>query len=253
MLYCPAYSDYNETELASVEWGEMGVPTPLMPCFQCPVAPANCSTTVAEIMTAAGIPEDLNSTLGYWPIWDDAEYYCSELCEMGKKGETCNQDEYCTAGELFCDYEANNLDEGTCRECPSDPADCMDESFIVTEQGRLNCRECYLGCYGAAASKLWVDGEYMNSQPIDSTIQTSKQAATAPLVDCTDLTLDTSNLCPEGEGKICVVFFEVQFAVPWQVSNQAERSEQWCCNSSFYRLTHICTNASPILQVDVLE
>lgn len=66
MFYCPAYSDYNETELASVEWGALGVPTPLMPCFTCPRAPANCSTTVAEVMTAAGIPSDQNVTLGPW-------------------------------------------------------------------------------------------------------------------------------------------------------------------------------------------
>ena len=66
MFYCPAYSDYNETELALVEWGEMGVATPLMPCFTCPVAPATCNSTVEEVMTAAGIPDDLNSTLGWW-------------------------------------------------------------------------------------------------------------------------------------------------------------------------------------------
>lgn len=144
---------------------------------------------------------------------------------MGKEGESCTQDSYCTSGELFCDYEPDNLEEGTCRKCPIDPAVCIDETFALTEQGRLNCRECYLGCYGAAASNLLVDGESIPSQPIDATMQTSKQSATGRLIDCSELTLDTSNLCANAEGKICVVYFEVQYAIPWQVSNQAERSK----------------------------
>jgi hypothetical protein len=36
--YCSAYSEYNESDLAVVEDGDIGVPTPFSPCFTCPAA-----------------------------------------------------------------------------------------------------------------------------------------------------------------------------------------------------------------------
>lgn len=89
MFYCPAYSDYNETELATVEYGGLGVPTPLTPCFTCPAEGSNCNETNAEVMTAAGITEDAGTTLGDWSVWKDSVHYCELLCEMNKLGETC--------------------------------------------------------------------------------------------------------------------------------------------------------------------
>jgi hypothetical protein len=69
MYYCPAYSDYNETELALVEYLSIGEPTPLTPCFTCPKDGSDCSTLVSEVMTAAGIAEDQNATLCPINIW----------------------------------------------------------------------------------------------------------------------------------------------------------------------------------------
>jgi hypothetical protein len=102
MLYCPAYSEYNETELSLVEWGEMGVPTPLHPCFTCPKAGTSCADRAEEVMAGAGIPEDLNSTLAEFNLWDDAEWYCEQLCEKQKEGESCNEDNLCTVRMLMC-------------------------------------------------------------------------------------------------------------------------------------------------------
>lgn len=102
MFYCPAYSEYNETELSLVEWGEMGVPTPLHPCFTCPKAGTSCADRAEEVMAAAGIPDDLNSTLGDWNVWDEAEWYCERLCEYTKEGESCREN-ICTVRMLMCE------------------------------------------------------------------------------------------------------------------------------------------------------
>jgi hypothetical protein len=51
---------------------------------------------VQEVLTAAGIPEDQNSTLGNWNLWDDAEWYCEQLCESKKEGEFCSEDNSCS-------------------------------------------------------------------------------------------------------------------------------------------------------------
>jgi hypothetical protein len=227
MFYCPAFSDYNKTELATVEWALIGEPTPLMPCFKCPAAGSTCNETATQVMTAAGIPSDLNSTLANYNVWDDAVYYCEELCEKNKEGESCSEDSQCTPGELFCDYDASDSDltQGTCRMCPDDPELCYQEGFTATDQGKMNCRDyCYMGCYGAAASKLWIDGEALLSQPLDGGTQKSHLNASGLLHDCSDLILDPRNTCAGAEGKICLIHYEEQFAIIWQVSNQAENS-----------------------------
>jgi hypothetical protein len=97
--YCSAYSEYNESDLAVVEWGQIGVPTPFLPCFTCPAAGMSCEDHVTEVYTAAGIPEDKNSTIGGWNLWDDVLMYCEDLCESNKEGESCSEDLYigCTA------------------------------------------------------------------------------------------------------------------------------------------------------------
>mmetsp|Transcript_148 Transcript_148/g.181 ORF Transcript_148/g.181 Transcript_148/m.181 type:complete len:948 (-) Transcript_148:263-3106(-) len=231
LFYCPAYSDYNETELATVEWGGLGEPTPLTPCFTCPAEGSNCNDKNAEVMTAAGIPDDAVVALGNWSVWEENVYYCEQLCEFNKLGETCSRDDPCNAQELFCDYDPadvldfENTTEGICRKCPKDPLSmCHNEEFIATREGQINCRGCILGCYGAAASKLFVDGEPILSHPIDGAKQDVHQNATGALHDCTVLTLDSNNICPGAEGKICVVDFKVQYALIWQVSDQAEKS-----------------------------
>jgi hypothetical protein len=123
MFYCPAYSEYNETELAKPEWADFGVFTPLMPCFTCPGSDSNCSQVVKEVLTANNIGEDQNSTLMGTNIWKEALGYCVELCEMNKLGEACNQDSQCTPGALFCDYAADDTKytNGKCRACPTNP------------------------------------------------------------------------------------------------------------------------------------
>ena len=140
MFYCPAYSDFNETELATVEWGGLGVPTPLTPCFTCPAEGSSCNETNAEVMTAAGIPEDAVTALGGWDVWADNVYYCEQLCELNKPGEACSRDDPCINGRAFCDYDPadvvdfDNATEGICRQCPDDPlAMCHEEGLIVSD------------------------------------------------------------------------------------------------------------------------
>jgi hypothetical protein len=100
-FYCSAYSEYNESDLALVEDGEIGVPTPYSPCFTCPAAGISCEDHVTEVFTAAGISEDQNATL--WKdvnLWDNGIWYCEELCEKNKEGESCSEDwdNGCTVG-----------------------------------------------------------------------------------------------------------------------------------------------------------
>jgi hypothetical protein len=228
MFYCPTYSDYNETELALVEASFIGEPTPLMPCFTCPEEGSDCSTVVSEVMTAAGIAEDQNSTLWNWNIWDEAIYYCKELCEKNKEGESCSEVSQCTTGELFCDYDPDDtkLVDGTCRKCPTDHDMCMEEGFAASVQGQKNCKSCTLSCYGAETSKLLVDGEVLSSQPLDGAIQASHQNASGQLYDCSILAADPHNTCPGAEGKVCLIHFNdqnIEF-FSWHISNQLEES-----------------------------
>ncbi|KAL7484675.1 hypothetical protein ACHAW6_010307 [Cyclotella cf. meneghiniana] len=226
MWYCPAYSEYNETQLQDVEWGSLGKPTPLTPCFTCPSADSNCSFVVTELLAANNISQDQNSTLGEWNIMDEATQYCEDLCESNKEGEACSQDNQCTPGALFCDYAANDTEyaSGTCKRCPTRPDECSQEGFATSVQGQYNCRDCRLYCDGASVSKVWVEGEPISSQPINGAIQASHQTASGAMYDCSKLILDPNNVCPGAEGKICLIDFNETLAIPWQVSKQAERS-----------------------------
>lgn len=226
MFYCPAYSQYNETQLQDVEWGSFGEPTPLTPCFTCPGADSNCSVVVTELLAAHNITQDQHSTLAKLNIINETMHYCEELCESNKNGGACSQDSHCTPGSLFCDYAADDTEykDGTCKRCPTNTDECFEDGFATSIQGQHNCRDCRLFCYGAGVSKLLVDGEPILSQPIDSAIQTSQKSASGPLHDCSYLILDQETICSGAEGKICLIEFIEQFAIPWQVSNQAEKS-----------------------------
>jgi hypothetical protein len=98
-LYCPAYSEYNESDLALIEDGDIGVPTPYSPCFTCPAVGISCEDHVKEVFTAAGISEDQNSTLGGYNMWYWAIGDCIRICESSKEGESCG-DWGCTVSFL---------------------------------------------------------------------------------------------------------------------------------------------------------
>jgi hypothetical protein len=243
-LYCPAYSEFNMSDLALIESFAIGVPTPFEPCFMCPDEGSDCSTLVREVMTAAGIAEDQNATLWWgaaWGnLWEGALNFCEQLCETSKEGQPCSKDgEQCRPGELFCDYDPNDLEftddastmfignftNGTCRKCPIDPNLCYDEGFIATREGRQNCKNCVLSCTVVRSSKLSVDGEVIASQPIDHAIQKSHQNASGSLHDCSDLIFDSKSICLGAEGKICLVHFDTNSSdYDWQVSKQANKS-----------------------------
>jgi hypothetical protein len=79
-------------------------------------------------------------------------------------------------------------------------------------------------CYGAAASKLWVDGVAIPTQPIDSAIQSSHQNAIGPLHDCSILASANPTMCSDAEGKMCIVHIKEQNWLHWEISNYAEES-----------------------------
>jgi hypothetical protein len=81
-----------------------------------------------------------------------------------------------------------------------------------------------LSCKGAAASKLWIDGEVISSQPLGKAIQSSRQNASGLLYDCSILAGDFNTSCPGADGKVCLVHFDDQNGFPWYVSDTAEKS-----------------------------
>jgi hypothetical protein len=114
--YCSAYSEYNKSDLALNEDGEIGVPMPLSPCFNCPAAGISCDDHVKEVFTAAGISEDQNATLNGFNLWDDGILYCEDMCKLNKEGESCSQDSdnYCTVSfmclpQLLCNHIISNF------------------------------------------------------------------------------------------------------------------------------------------------
>ena len=62
------------------------------------------------------------------------------------------------------------------------------------------------------------------SQPISLAIQSSEQQVSGALHNCSNLALNSENICSGAEGKICVVGFNEQVVWPWKLSNQAEKS-----------------------------
>jgi hypothetical protein len=81
-------------------------------------------------------------------------------------------------------------------------------------------------CDSIGASKVLVDGEVIPSQPIGRAIQASHQNATGTLHDCSNLSLESSSVCPGADGKICLVYFQNTDlnAERWLVSDNAEKS-----------------------------
>lgn len=164
-LYCPAYSEFNLTELVLVAEYAIGVSASYpLSCFTCPDKGSNCSTVVSEVMATADIANDQNFAMCDLNILDTLLGSCKQLCELNSEGEWCNQDSdnQCTEGELFCDYSPGDTEfaDGTCRKCPINPETCLQEGFVSTSKGRQNCHACSLTCWAVSASKLWVDGEF---------------------------------------------------------------------------------------------
>ena len=206
-FYCPAYSDYNETELQTVE--------PLLSCFSCPSSNSSCADVVNEVnefLSADGIANNY-----------DRKAACKTLCESKNEGDVCSQSSQCTPGKLFCDYDMGDTafsENGTCRKCPADSKVCGE--FATSKKGRQNCLDCRLFCNGTSVSKLFIDGEDIVSKPIDSAVQASYQTATGDLHDCSMLPFNPKSICPGAGGKICLI--DKQSSYAYQLSNQAEKS-----------------------------
>ena len=97
MLYCPAYSDYNETELNQLQYwripGGLGINTPLSPCFTCPGPESDCSTVLYETFTENNLPLNLYSPVPLpfnLSVYEVADYMCKVMCEAPKEGEACS-------------------------------------------------------------------------------------------------------------------------------------------------------------------
>ena len=197
MFYCPAYTNYNATELLTVD--------PLMSCFTCPSSNSSCSE-VNDLLSVDSISTNVNRIAA-----------CETLCESKIEGDACSQSSLCTPGKFFCDYDT---DLKTCRKCPTDPKMCGE--FATPGQGYQNCLDCRLYCNGTSVSKLFIDGEVIDSKPIDSAVQASHQTATGDLHDCLMLSLDVNNICPGAKGKMCLIDKRGSYA--YHLSNQAEKS-----------------------------
>lgn len=176
----------------NVEWGCLGKPSPLMPCFTCPGADSNCSVLVKEVLNTNNTVQDQNSTMLGKSIWEEAQSYCEDLCELNKEGETCSQDSQCTPGALFCDYAANNTKytDGKCRSCPTNLDECFKEGFATSVQGQHNCWDCRLYCNEVGVSKVLVHRILLVSQLINSATQTLYTTVLGPLYGCSNLILD---------------------------------------------------------------
>ncbi len=139
VIYCPAYAEFNETELQQLS-------SPLTPCCTCPGANSNCSAVVNQVLTAHNIPRDQNATYGWGGIADEALSYCEELCESNKEGESCSQDDHCTPGTPFSDYKAADAEfkNGTCKPFPTNLEECVKEGFVAWVEGKKKCVDCRL-------------------------------------------------------------------------------------------------------------
>ena len=96
-LYCPAYSDFNETEVNQLQWYRapwgLGISTPLSPCFTCPGPESNCSSVVYETFVANDLPLNLYSPVPLafnLTIYHVAEFMCRVMCEAPAQGEACS-------------------------------------------------------------------------------------------------------------------------------------------------------------------
>ena len=223
-LYCPAYAEFNQTDLERVapESDAVDVRAVWDTCFTCPEAGSNCSTVVADIRATNDL-SNYTYNMNYYN--GGMEYYCEKMCESKQEGETCTDDSGCTQGRSFCDFESNDV--GTCKLCPTDPKMCFQDGFTSSEKGKLNCRYCSTYCFGARASNLWVNGESMSSRPIDGAIQASHQNASGALHDCSSVwNSGAAKTCSGAKGKICLTSIanDTDHYIFWVISDQAELS-----------------------------
>ena len=97
-LYCPAYSEFNESEVAQNEWTRttpgIGVSTPLSPCFTCPGPESNCTAVVNDEFNTTSRLQNQTTNGAY--IYDLALSQCNLLCNSSKQGDICGLNAQCT-------------------------------------------------------------------------------------------------------------------------------------------------------------
>jgi hypothetical protein len=238
--YCPTVLDFNSSHIERIA-----------PCFMCPDV-SDCETTVSDVLRAHNISKEatyydfglstvvdkmFGGVLEY-NIFDAMLLSCQVLCEAGTKGDACWSHRFplhdsCTFGSSFCDFASDddvamNI-SGTCKTCPFDQDDCYRDGFVTSSEGRRNCADCKLLCQAESKSRLTVNGNEIPNFPIPLAIQKEYQNVSGPLIDCSNLLLDSADVCPGAEGHICIIDYgileESEVRIPeWQVSNSAEES-----------------------------
>jgi len=215
MWYCPSIDPSidpvrgDSTPLEDIIW--YGSQMSFLPCFACPKPGSpygdDCNATMTKLVEIHNI-EGTSALNKYEMSWEGLEY-CKDLCEAGETGEACSDDNKCTAGSHFCNYDESigsgsltNI-EGECKECPADLNDCL--ALVTSPRSRRECFSCRLGCYDVGNSILTVDGEMMDSTSMGRATQKVKMHAEGAIVDCSDLILADIETCPGAEGKVCLV------------------------------------------------
>ena len=164
VVYCPAYSEFNESEVLLNQWvrntSGIGVFNPLEHCFPCPGPDSDCYAVVNETMAANNISRYQMAPGNPFPLYDLAVFHCLMMCESPEVGsdEPCGIPLYTPCkvsyqiwttyfssllyhvvhkqflafkmGESFCDVETVYDIDGTCKPCPADISECYKVSMI---------------------------------------------------------------------------------------------------------------------------
>eukprot|EP00804_Cyclotella_cryptica_P009017 CCRYP_003126-RD/>CCRYP_003126-RD protein AED:0.03 eAED:0.03 QI:237/1/1/1/1/0.75/4/1482/616 len=239
--YCPTVFDFNSSHVERIA-----------PCFTCPDPGSDCETAVSDVLRTHNISkqatyndfglstviDSVNEGVLIYTIYDALLLMCQALCEAGKKGDACwshpsDKHDSCTAGSNFCDFASDddfamNI-SGTCKACPLDQDDCYQDGFVTSSEGRRNCADCKLFCSAEGKSLLNVNGNDIPNFPIPVAVQKLYQNVSGPLIDCSNLLLESENVCPGADGHVCIIDYSIlgesEVRKPeWQLSNAAEKN-----------------------------
>ncbi len=136
-------------------------------------------------------------------------------------------------GSHFFDFASNedcvmNI-SGISKAYPLDPDEYYQDGFVTSIKGK-KLRQLLINCWDKGMSHLTVNGKEIPSYLIDDVTQQSYQNESCPLINCSNLLVESEEKCAGAEGHVCIVDISILGELevgklPWKLSNEDKTND----------------------------